>query len=1032
MESAAIAGERLEGRPSKVQLHACVEAGRSCTSTPSPRFQSSTTAEHSRNEPRLLQGFHVVAPGPGPSEAASASSSSSVAAASQAAVHPPSSSVGIIASGRSASSSTSPASFATRAASTAATTTTSHHLAATPTTTASASTPSLVAPLAAAALASSSPPSSSTAVRRSRDSWTSRAEVEDALNSHDDNDLDSFEREEAERARKRPRLDFNNQLASASPSSAHHYHYYSHNTSSGTVVGSSSSPAAPTPGSSSTAPSSHRHASSSSAVFVGEGGTQPSLTPFNLGIGGSTSVAAPPIPAHPGSIITGLEEEGEERSGPHFLPPYLLTAAHQPPHPFTTSSSTPGRLHHPFAMHHPESSGIGIGGGEGEVLLDGAIAVHDAPTPSSTLSSSSSSGGVPPSSGGPPPFLPPLFLPTPSPLASNGFAVAPPQSSSSQQPQQQLATNGFSKGKETNGFANTITNTTTSSASATPPPFASRAVSRVYLPGTTIYEDSNIDREEFVRLAIQIFKDIGYNETASTLEAESGYSLEAPLVAEFRQAVLSGEWTKVSEMLPSLGVGARDVAAARYLVSQQHYLELLEQRLTSRALNVLRTDLAPNSLDSDRLHVLSSLMMCADPNDLRERAKWDGMNGSSRRKLLDELQHFIPTHAMLPQRRLVTLLEQSKAYQKSLCVYHDPRAKFSLYTDHECSRAAFPNVTTNILEHEDEVWNLSWSRDGRYLASASKDKKATVWYIGPPEEGVGGGGRECKAVHVLRDHKYGVTALAWSLDAKILITGAEQTMKMWDVESGTVIVDMKGHKQCISAIAALPDGTGYVSGGMDKSIIFWDIKGGLVDEWASPSMRVLDLGVTPDGTKLVVVAVVDRDTGLSDLPFEQGFRSISSGVKSPSKPPSSRSSLHNGISHSGSTPGASSSSSAAVGAALSSHLMFDEDNGIPMRRRIIVYDLQTKEEVFKLSMPKEITSLSISSDSRYALINHSPDDLLLYDLVKHRTVRKFTGQQQQNDVIRSCFGGVDEDFILSGSEGTSIPGLARPGGNSQS
>ncbi|KAG8915597.1 hypothetical protein FRC00_002512 [Tulasnella sp. 408] len=245
-------------------------------------------------------------------------------------------------------------------------------------------------------------------------------------------------------------------------------------------------------------------------------------------------------------------------------------------------------------------------------------------------------------------------------------------------------------------------------------------------------------------------------------------------------------------------------------------------------------------------------------------------------------------------------------------------------------------------------------------------------------------------------------------------------MKMWDVESGTAIVDMKGHKQCISAIAALPDGTGYVSGGMDKTIIFWDIKGGLVDEWASPSMRVLDLAVTPDGTKLVVVAVVDRDTGMSDLPFEQGFRSISSGVKSPSKPPSSRSSLHNGISHSGSTPGASSSSSAAVGAALSSHLMFDEDNGVPMRRRIIVYDLQTKEEVFKLSMPKEITSLSISSDSRYALINHSPDDLLLYDLVKHRTVRKFTGQQQQNDVIRSCFGGVDEDFILSGSEDSNV------------
>jgi len=73
-----------------------------------------------------------------------------------------------------------------------------------------------------------------------------------------------------------------------------------------------------------------------------------------------------------------------------------------------------------------------------------------------------------------------------------------------------------------------------------------------------------------------------------------------------------------------------------------------------------------------------------------------------------------------------------------------------------------------------------------------------------------------------------------------------------------------------------------------------------------------------------------------------------------------------------------------------------------------------------MPMPKEITSLSISTDSRYALINHAPDDLLLWDLVKHRTVRKYTGQHQREDVIRSCFGGVDEDFVLSGSEDSNV------------
>lgn len=31
--------------------------------------------------------------------------------------------------------------------------------------------------------------------------------------------------------------------------------------------------------------------------------------------------------------------------------------------------------------------------------------------------------------------------------------------------------------------------------------------------------------------------------------------------------------------------------------------------------------------------------------------------------------------------------------------------------------------------------------------------------------------------------------------------------------------------------------------------------------------------------------------------------------------------------------------------------------------------------------------------------------------------RKFTGQRQGQHIIRSCFGGVDGNFVVSGSEG---------------
>jgi len=39
-----------------------------------------------------------------------------------------------------------------------------------------------------------------------------------------------------------------------------------------------------------------------------------------------------------------------------------------------------------------------------------------------------------------------------------------------------------------------------------------------------------------------------------------------------------------------------------------------------------------------------------------------------------------------------------------------------------------PNITTHILEgHDDEIWNVSFSPDGKFLASGSKDCTTIIW-----------------------------------------------------------------------------------------------------------------------------------------------------------------------------------------------------------------------------------------------------------------------------------------------------------------
>lgn len=142
--------------------------------------------------------------------------------------------------------------------------------------------------------------------------------------------------------------------------------------------------------------------------------------------------------------------------------------------------------------------------------------------------------------------------------------------------------------------------------------------------------------------------------------------------------------------------------------------------------------------------------MSASGDEVRRGARWDGARGSSRHRLLLHLQRkhwmnrsfyknqltcwslgYIPSSVMIPPRRFDVLLGQAREYQRHTCAYHNTSLPFSLYTDHSCGRESFPGVTTLILaEHEDEVWDLQWSHNGCYLATASSDQTAIIWRIG--------------------------------------------------------------------------------------------------------------------------------------------------------------------------------------------------------------------------------------------------------------------------------------------------------------
>ena len=83
-----------------------------------------------------------------------------------------------------------------------------------------------------------------------------------------------------------------------------------------------------------------------------------------------------------------------------------------------------------------------------------------------------------------------------------------------------------------------------------------------------------------------------------------------------------------------------------------------------------------------------------------------------------------------------------------------------------------------------------------------------------------------------------------------------------------------------------------------------------------------------------------------------------------------------------------------------------------------VYNFVTRELEYEINLHSELTSVSVSKDSKFMIINMaSVQEVHLYEIDTLNLVQKYSGQKQKEFVIRNCFGGADENLVLSGSEG---------------
>jgi len=121
-----------------------------------------------------------------------------------------------------------------------------------------------------------------------------------------------------------------------------------------------------------------------------------------------------------------------------------------------------------------------------------------------------------------------------------------------------------------------------------------------------------------------------------------------------------------------------------------------------------------------------------------------------------------------------------------------------------------------LTGHTDEVYAVAIAPDGLTAISASGDNTLKIW---DTESGT--------QLRTLTGHTREVNAVAIAPDGKRAISASEdKTLKIWDTETGTEVRTLTGHTDWVTAVAIAPDGKTAISASGDRTLKIWDTETG--------------------------------------------------------------------------------------------------------------------------------------------------------------------------------------------------------------
>ena len=97
------------------------------------------------------------------------------------------------------------------------------------------------------------------------------------------------------------------------------------------------------------------------------------------------------------------------------------------------------------------------------------------------------------------------------------------------------------------------------------------------------------------------------------------------------------------------------------------------------------------------------------------------------------------------------------------------------------------------------------------MASSSRDRTARIWNVASGKE-----------LHQLGGFRCPVKAVAFSPNGRLIAIRAV----VWNVNTGEKLFTLEGHRYDINGLVFTPDDRYLLTGSVDTTIVFWDMKTG--------------------------------------------------------------------------------------------------------------------------------------------------------------------------------------------------------------